>query len=170
MSFTIRKIQMDLSPGSIENAIREVKHIQEKLKPAMMYLISHLAEKGVEIARAELIFFEDPAYYTGELSESIRGVVNKDGTGTIIADCDYAIYVEYGTGEFFDDGNEDGVGRSGKPMHYMNGWFYFNERDGKFHGTTGMPPRPFMHNTLMDLEEEAKAAGGRIIAEYLRDF
>ena len=161
---------MDLSPGSIENAIREVKHIQENLKPAMMHLISYLAEKGVEVARAELIFFEDPAYYTGELSESIRSDTTKDGVGSVIADCEYAIYVEYGTGYYFDDGNEDGIGRSGKPMHSMTGWYYLNKKDGKVYHTYGMPARPFMHNTLLDLEEEAKAVGGRIIAEYLSDY
>ena len=170
MSFVIKKIPMTLDPESIDIAIKEIRLIQEKLHPAMMHLINQLTEKGVEIAKAELIFFDDPAYYTGQLSESIEGMTDNDGTGRIFTNCEYAMYVEYGTGYYFDDGNEDGVGRSGKPMHSMTGWYYFNERDGKRHFTEGMPPRPFMHNTFRDLEQEAEAIGGRIVAEYLAEF
>jgi len=169
MSFLIRKIQFELTSEGIEKAIRVVNDIRDKLHPALMNLIFQLAEKGVEIARAELIFFDNPAYYTGELSESITSEVDEDGTGYVLTNCEYAMYVEYGTGDGFDDSNEDGVGRSGKPIHSMTGWYYFNDNDGKVHFTTGMAARPFMHNTYKDLIEEAEASGGKIIAEYLAD-
>lgn len=167
MSFTIKNIKITLDPASVAEAIRQVNEIRDRLEPAMMHLINHLTEKGVEIARAELIFFDSPAYYTGELSQSLQSIPAKDGVGYIRTSCYYAMYVEYGTGWGFDDGNADGIGRSGKPMHYMTGWTYFNERDGRFHWTDGMAARPFMHNTFEDLIQEAEASGGRIVAEYL---
>ena len=158
---------MTLDPESISNAIKQVEYIRDRIHPAMAHLINQLTEKGVEIARAELIFFDNPAYFTGELSESIRSEPCTNGVGKVIADCDYAIYVECGTGYGFDEGNALEVGRSGKPMHSMMGWYYFNERDGKFHYTEGMEARPFMYHTFEDLLEEAELRGGRIVAEYL---
>ena len=168
MSFLIKKIDMTLDPTSISRAIEQVRYIEDRLHPAMMELITKFSEEGVAIARAELVSFDHPAFYTGTLYESIRSEVDED-TGRIIADCDYAMYVEYGTGDGFDDANADGVGRAGKPIHYMYGWCYFNENDGRFHRTTGMSARPFMHNTYLKLIDKITADGGRIIAEYLAD-
>lgn len=167
MSFIIKNIQMTLDPDSIKAALEQVEDIENRIHPAMNHLINKLVEKGVEIAKAELIFFSPPAYYTGQLSDSIQGIPESDGVGIIRTDCDYAVYVEYGTGWGFDEGNEDGVGRSGKPIHQMYGWWYLNDRDGKWHSTDGMAARPFMHHTYEDLIREVEASGGRIVAEYL---
>ena len=166
MSFTIKDISISLDPSSIESAIRQVEEIRNRIQPAMMHLIDKLTEKGVEVARAELIFFEPPAYYTGELSGSLKSIPAKDGTGYVVTDCEYAIYVEYGTGWGFNAANEEGIGRIGKPIHQY-GWYYFNKKDGKRHFTDGMAFRPFMHNTFEDIVREAEAAGGRVVAEYL---
>lgn len=160
----IRNIDIDLSHGSIRQAIREIEEIQAKLPYAMWTLVDHFAKKGVEIARAELIFFADPAYYTGELSESVR--YSMEGNNAIIAAGNdgegapgyYAAYVEYGTG-IYDTKYE--------PNHGEEGWVYLNKRDSKFYWTNGMPPRPFMQHTYEGLIQEIEAEGGRILAEYL---
>ena len=167
MSFIIKNIKMTLDPESISDAIKQIEDIRNRIHPAMEHLINQLVEKGAEIAKAELIFFDPPAYYTGQLSESIQGVPVKNGSGFVKTDCEYAVYVEYGTGWGFDEGNEDGVARSGKPMHQMYGWWYLNDRDGRSHWTDGMAARPFMHHTYEDLIQEVEASGGRIVAEYL---
>ena len=172
MSFLIKNIRMTLEPASIENAITEIQLIQERIKPAMMQLIEYLREKGVEIARAELIFFGQPAYDTGALSNSIKSRM-ENGVGYVEAGegltnamgkpTNYAIYVEYGNTQ----------------THKLGWWYpapygWWTPTEGKHAGqsmafTWGMAPRPFMQNTLLDLEEEAKAEGGRIVAEYLAD-
>lgn len=161
-SFTIRKIEFELTEESIDDAINQINEIRNKIQPAMINLIEELTEKGVEIAKAELIFFSPPAYDYGDLQASIRKEEYHDGCGKVIAgeglDKGYAVYVEYGTGI---------AGGEGQEGYRQTGWTYFNDRIGKFVFTTGMRPRPFMHNTLRDLEDEVKAAGGRILAEYL---
>ena len=176
MSFVIKTIPMDLTAASIDNAIREVNLIRNRLHPAMMHLIEKLAEKGVEIARAELIFFSNPAYDTGALSESVAYRMNQDGATVSAGEglesgyegMSYALFVEYGTGIYGADINN----------HGMDGWWYpspngwWTPKQGKYRGqsmawTVGMQGRPFMHNTLADLEEEVRASGGRIVAEYL---
>lgn len=166
--YILKNIEMTLDERSIANALREIEDFRNRLQPAMDSLIEYLCEKGVEIARAELIFFDQPAYDTGALSESVtykheygsgegiveagEGLTNAMGEPT-----NYAVYVEYG----------NGYTRPG-------GWWYPDPngkwgKNGKTYSwTNGMEPRPFMTNTLHDLEDEAIAQGGRIIAEYIR--
>lgn len=176
--FLLKKIDVELTEKSIERAIRIVEDIEYRLSPAMMHLIEKLAEKGVEIAKANLIFFvhgfsgsdlsegvnEFAAYSTGRLSESIHYTMESDGAtitageGAIGGDgqTSYAMYVEFGTGAYGDN-----------PGNHPNGWYYFNRDDGRWHHTYGMIPRPFMHNTYEELIQEVEANGGRIVAEYL---
>lgn len=164
-AFTIRDITIDpFDEASVNRAWEQVKEIELKLQPALEHLVKQMAEKGVEIAKAELIFFADPAYDTGELSDTIRAVL--DGSEATVAagypgernKGFYAAYVEYGTGT---------VGGTADQGYSQTGWVYFNDRIGRFVFTTGMAARPFMHNTYEDLRTEAEVAGGRIIAEYL---
>lgn len=148
-----------MSAEGLEKAIQIVEDLKNKLEPAMEQLINQLTAMGVQFARGEIMRFEDPPYYTGELYESIESTPYEDGVGSVVANCLYAIYVEYGTGLYTSGGYESNRGEEG--------WFYFNERDGKFHWTDGMQPRPFMLNAFNRLRNEADMRGGQIIAEYL---
>lgn len=56
----------------------------------------------------------------------------------------YAPYVEFGTGEFAENGN----GRKG-------GWVY-KTPDGEFHFTMGMKPDPFLRPAFRDNKENIK--------------
>lgn len=169
MSFLIRNIHFDLSPGGVQKAIDEVNYIRDRLAPAMARLIDTLAEKGVKIARSEIIHFDNPAYDTGQLSESIQMKPCEDHVGKVFTNCEYAMYVEFGTGIGFDGNNAIGVGRVGTPDHLANGWVYFNDRTGQWTFTRGMAARPFMQNTFEDLFIEAAIDGGRLIAEYIAE-
>ena len=164
MNWRIRFINVQLSTQDLDRAIREVERIRDKILPAAKSLIEQLAKKGVEIAKAELIFFSPPAYYTGQLSDSITYEMGQDedafitaGRGCIDGEGNsYAVHVEYGTGIYNWASKRD-----------LTGWYYYNNRDGKVHWTNGMPPRPFMQRTYEDLIREIEAEGGRILAEYL---
>ena len=184
----LKNIEMTLDPASIDRAIREIQLFEEKLKPAMQCLIDYLGEKGVEIARAALLWVggsnsgggengdepeENPAYATGALSESIRyekrgeiGVIDAGQglTNAMGEPTNYAIFVEYGTGIYGADINGHGL----EGWWYPAPWGWWEKNGKKYAWTNGMPPRPFMANTLLDLEDEAEVNGGRIIAEYIR--
>lgn len=174
----LKEITMTLDEDSIAEAIRQVELFEKLLKPAMQCLIDYLGEKGVEIARAELIFFDDPAFRTGALSESVA-YRNEEGKGIVSAGeglvdgyeppQSYAMYVEYGTGIYGLDLNDHGPGG----WWYPAPWGTWVPEMGKHQGepmawTNGMPPRPFMGNTYQDLVQEAEASGARVIAEYIR--
>ena len=172
--YVLKSIHMTLDPVSIRNALAEVRRFEEQLKPAMQCLIDYLGEKGVEIARAELIFFDDPAYDTGALSESVEYKAG-DGSGVVSAGngltnasgvpTNYAIFVEYGTGIYGADINDHGF----EGWFYPAPWGWYVGKGGKRYAwTQGMPPRPFMHNTFEDILDEVEVNGGKIVAEYLR--
>ena len=171
----LKNIEMTLDPASIDRAIREIQLFEETLKPAMQCLIDYLGEKGVEVARAALLFVgEEPAYDTGALSESIRyekrgdkGVIDAGQglTNAMGKPTNYAIFVEYGTGIYGADINDHGL----EGWWYPAPWGAYVGKNGKRYAwTNGMAPRPFMANTLIDLEDEARVNGGKILAEYIR--
>jgi len=187
MSFVLKTIHMTLDPASIENALREVEEFEKILKPAMTHLIDRLAAKGVEVARAELLFLSGgPAYMSGALSGSIK-YESEEGHAQITAGegletkyGSYAMFVEYGTGfegatNELPEATQEGYSYD-VHHHDKHGWWYpapwgwFEADDGQpLAWTRGMPPRPFMHNTMHDLEAEAEMNGARIIAEYIAD-
>ena len=103
-----------------------------------------------------------PVGDSGELRDKIDHNVT-DGTNgpqaKIGSPLDYAMYVEYGTGEFA----ENGAGRKG-------GWSY-QTPDGEWHHTDGMHPQPFLRpafkrnkdkiREIVGKEFKAKFGGGK---------
>jgi hypothetical protein len=151
-----KRIVIKLSEDSISKAIREVEKYKGELKNKVHLLIERLTDYGVEVAKAQVR--ELGAFYTGELEESITGYYSPSTqVGIIKTDVPYAIYVEFGTG----------VVGAGSPHpapagwrydvnnHGEAGWWYFNDRDQKWHWTKGIESRPFMYNTLQILERES---------------
>lgn len=151
----MRKISFGLSVKEINRAIREVEKYKAELNSKISLLIEALTDYGVEIAKVQVR--QLGAWYTGELESSISGYFSPStGVGIIKAGAPYAVYVEFGTG----------VVGAGSPhpaptgwrydvnAHGEDGWWYFNDRDGKMHWTKGMQSRPFMYNTARELEQE----------------
>lgn len=163
--YILKQIDITLDADSIDRAIKEINEFQSRLKPAMQSLIDYLGNRGVEVAKAALMFVgESPAYMTGDLQESIT-FRSEEGSGVLSAgegltdgngNQSYALYVEYGTGIYGEDING----------HAEKGWWYLAPWGWTW--TNGMAPRPFMASTFNDLCDEAEKNGGRIIAEYIR--
>ena len=161
---TIGSIEMTLDPGSIQNAITEVRHVQEQLVLAMNELIEKLALEGAQIARAEVVAMD--AVDTGELERSIYGYFDSGSRiGYVIAGAPHAFYVEYGTGIYGGHPEAEAAGWSYDVNgHGEGGWFYLSDRDGHVHWTRGMVSRPFMYSTLAWLEEAAQSLGMSILS------
>ena len=160
-----KKIIFGLSTKEINRAIREVEKYKAELSNKMSMLIEALTDYGVEVAKAQVR--ELGAWYTGELESSITGYFSPTVcVGIIKAGAPYAIYVEFGTG----------IVGAGSPHpapagwrydvnnHGEAGWWYFNDRDQKWHWTKGIESRPFMYNTVQILERES----ARIAKEVFR--
>ena len=179
-----KEISLTLDSKSIERAIDEVEAFRENLRDALAELARYVTEeKGPGIAKMYIAQF--PAVDTGFLSDSITGEYhNGDHTGTIYAGAYYAAFVEYGTGVIGANNphpNPEGW-EYDTNGHGMAGWVYPGSDspqskawhpDGrkaagvKLAWTRGVPARPFMYNTMLELEDEVEREGGRIIAEYI---
>lgn len=154
----MKKIKYTLSAESIDNAIREIEKYKAELNVKISELIQALTDYGVNVAKAQVIAMN--AFYTGDLEANIVGYFSPStGVGIIRAGTPYAVYVEYGTGVIGRDShhpNPDGW-EYDINAHGEDGWWYFNDRDGKVHWTKGMASRPFMYNTARELERSCAA-------------
>ena len=75
----------------------------------------------------------------GDLRRSITSKVEQEGgnvVGVVYTPLEYAPYVEYGTGLFAENG-----GRTDVPWSYQ-------DDEGEWHTTSGMPPHPYMRPAL----------------------
>lgn len=91
----------------------------------------------------------------GGLRDSIGYQVNESELVAYIGtNCEYAIYVEYGTGEFAEKGN----GRKG-------GWVY-KTPNGEVHFTYGMSPQPYLRPAFRKNQKAIRD----ILADCLRQL
>ena len=161
-----RFFKTDLSVNGIEqlkNDLLNYKNVE--LQKKLNLLVKRLAEKGVMIAQANVARLD--AIFTGELLSSIKAVNGGGTNGTAIfyvaADSEHAVFVEFGTGQLgaegaypypFPEGLDWEYG-SGKTIFEISpgqyGWFY--PKNGKWYFTQGMPSRPFMFETALELQK-----------------
>ena len=92
---------------------------------------------------------------TGALRNSIGYKVNESELVAYIGtNCEYAIYVEFGTGEFAENGN----GRKG-------GWVY-KTQNGEVRFTYGTPPKPYLRPAFRRNQKAIRD----ILADCLREL
>lgn len=156
-----------LSVSSIKHLQKDLENYKDSLEYKARLLAEKLAERGVEIARVQVASLD--AIFTGELIESIHSEYKASMKGgavfAVVADSGHAVFVEFGTGQRGMDAPyphplpdgvswEYAVGKTIRqnPVTGRYYWFYPG-KDGKWHYTEGMPARPFMYNTSMELRQ-----------------
>lgn len=152
-----------LSQKSIQKAAERLTAYAEGLGDKCNELSKKLAQMGVETAKMKVRQYN--AVYTGELLNSINyeqgAVIQSGATWIVYTGCDWAKFVEFGTGIVGKQNPHPDTGIIGWKYdvndHGEAGWFYY--LDGKWHWTKGMPSRPFMYETSIELAEKiAKVA------------
>ena len=160
-------LQAELSVKGINELKKQlnaykVNFLQRKLEE----LTRRLSERGVEIAKTNIATLD--AVFTGELMESVFSKKENANSGNavffVVAESNHAAFVEFGTGQLGMEGGYPYPFPSGVQWNYNTGstifefapgqygWFY--ERDGNWYFTQGMPSRPFMYETAMELANE----------------
>lgn len=92
---------------------------------------------------------------TSNLKTSINHKVQVSSLEAYVGtNADYAVYVEFGTGEFAENGN----GRKG-------GWVYIDP-SGKTHFTMGMKPKPYLRPAY----RKNKKALKQLLNKYLKEI
>jgi phage gpG-like protein len=150
-----KTISFGLSVKEIQSAIKQVEAYKKELTVKCQRLVEVLTAKGIDIAKFHVR--DLGAFYTGELESSIGGYYSPSlGTGIIYAGSFYAVWVEFGSGMVGEQSPHPLAGQVGYVYdvndHGSAGWTYFNDSDGKYHWTTGMPSRPFMYLTAKELD------------------
>lgn len=93
---------------------------------------------------------------TARLKKSIDYQVDDKNTMAYVGtNVEYAIFVEFGTGEFA----ENGEGRKG-------GWFYKTE-DGSWYFTKGQEPQPFLRPAFIEVKPQVQDLAKEIYRRYI---
>jgi len=147
------KFVMSLNDKDISRIMREVEQYKIDFTNKVSRLIETLTDQGVEIAKFQIRTLG--AVYTGALESSITGYFNPSvNVGIISAGAPYAIYVEFGTGIVGEASPHPAPGGWVYDIneHGEEGWWYLS-RYGRRQWTQGMKSRPFMYNTVRELEQ-----------------
>lgn len=151
-----KTITFGLSVSEIEQAIKELQQYKQDIIYKCRKLAELLAEEGVPIARLNIV--DHDAIYSGELLDSINasfeGTTETGATWSVGADCEWAVYVEFGTGIVGSKSPHPATSianwKYDVNSHGEKGWLYY--KNDKWHWTKGMPSRPFMYETGKQLE------------------
>lgn len=166
-----------LSVSSIRQLQKDLEKYRDSLEYKAALLAEKLAERGVEIARVQVSSLD--AVFTRELLSSIHSEYKGSQKGgaifAVVADSDHAAFVEFGTGIIGQESPypyelPEGVSwqyASGKTIRQLAdgryGWFY--PKDGQWYFTEGMPSRPFMYQTSMELMREVVKAAKEVFGK-----
>lgn len=158
-----RKIKISLSTDSIDQAIRELTDYKKSLRENTELIVQQLVDMGTEVCRVKVIEMDIPD--TGHLLSKVDGYYSPTlNAGVIYCDCDYAVFVEFGTGVKGQASPHIGQAMAQTGYQYMGGTTYVTTKDGKvgwyypaddgtWKFTQGMPSRPFMYETALELRQ-----------------
>lgn len=162
----MKKITVNvLDPKSVEKAIKQLNAYKKEVETKTTELAQRLTDLGAEIARIKIV--EMGAYYSGELLSGVSGYFSPTlNAGFIRVTSDHAAFVEFGTGVVGQSNpHRNGEYLSLASWGYVTGSKIFTTKDGKvgwvyptddggFRFTEGMPSRPFMYETALELERQ----------------
>ena len=152
-----------LSTEYIKQCVSGAEQYKRDIKKKVSDVLQAVADKGKEICleRCSWLHIHD----SGKLMDSIEAVVDvTTGKAFVRANCDYAVFVEFGTGLVGERQsypntakvNEAGYIYNGG-AHHVNvgtpyeGWYY--PKHGVWIFTQGYRSRPFMLETAEQLKE-----------------
>ncbi len=154
-----------MSKQSINMAIRRLKEYQKEVETKTIALAQRLTDLGVETAKIKIV--ELGAVDNGDLLSSVGGYFSPLlNAGFIMVTSDHAAFVEFGTGAVGNTNPHSNAEYLAKASwKYMVGEKIFTTKDGKvgwiyptddggYRFTEGMPSRPFMYETALELDRQ----------------
>jgi hypothetical protein len=162
----VKTITIDLNKSdSIKNAIKELQQYKREIETKTRLLVQRLTDYGAAIVRVKIVNMG--AYYSGELFSGVDGYYSPSlNTGFIRVTNDHAAFVEFGTGVVGQNSpHKNGEYLSKAAWSYASGAKIFTTQDGRvgwiyptddggFRFTEGMPSRPFMYETALELQRD----------------
>lgn len=170
----MKTIKIPLSETEIAKAIEKLRQYQYAVAVSAERLAERLCADGEQIALLEAA----DIHITGELQRSIMHETNGKA-GFVACKCNYAVFVEFGTGVKGRDNPHPNVAilgwRYDVNHHGDLGWWYPTDesdpnpyknysKDGVLYAwTRGMPSRPFMYNTAEILRSRIAATAKELV-------
>lgn len=140
------KFKISLSVDSIDEAIKDLKRYQRKVKKAGPNLTRKLTEQGVSLAQQNASYMN--IYDSGELVSKIDSQY-EGNKGKVVSGAAHSAFCEFGAG-VVGQGSPHPEPRPGwvydENNHGEEGWWYYNDQ-GERRWTKGMPSRPYMYDT-----------------------
>lgn len=163
------------SKQSINMAIRRLNEYKKEVETKATELAMRLTDLGAEIVRMKIV--EMGAYYSGELLSGVDGYFSPSlNAGFIRVTSDHVAFVEFGTGVVGQSNpHKNGEYLSLASWGYATGSKIFTTKDGRvgwvyptddggFRFTEGMPSRPFMYETALELERQYEQIAKEVFA------
>jgi hypothetical protein len=162
----VKNIQVNiLDPKSIDKAIKQLNKYRQEVEQKTVVLAQRLTDLGADIVRMKIV--EMGAYSTGELLSGVDGYYSPTlNAGFIRVTSDHVAFVEFGTGVVGQQNpHKNGEYLSLASWGYATGSKIFTTKDGRvgwiyptdeggFRFTEGMQSRPFMYETVLELERQ----------------
>lgn len=162
-------LKAKLSASSVRNLVHEVNRYETELRVKCDKLCRRLGEIGVETA-VSIVPVE-----TGSLRDSISLMKRGESHYVVVADCEYAAFVEFGTGV---------VGRGTYQHELPEGWQYLQNPprspwahdpddvstwhylgdDGAFHSTRGQEGAGFMGSAAEAMRQKVFETAKEVFA------
>jgi hypothetical protein len=160
----VKTIIVDLNKdGGIKKAVKELKRYRKKVETNTRLLVQKLTDEGAAIVRVKIV--DMGAYYSGELLSGVDGYFSPSlNVGFVRVTSDHVAFVEFGTGVVGQNNphkNGEYLAKAswgyatGKTIFTTKGGkvgWYFPMEDGTWRFTQGMPSRPFMYETALELQ------------------
>jgi hypothetical protein len=160
----VKTISVNLNEDkSIKNAIKELQRYKKEIEAKTRLLLQRLTDEGAEIARIKIVSLG--AYYSGELLSGVDGYFSPSlNAGFVRVTSDHVAFVEFGTGvKGQSSPHKNGEYLAKASWSYASGAKIFTTQDGRvgwiyptddggFRFTEGMPSRPFMYETALELQ------------------
>ena len=160
------EIKIDLNQkDSLEKGIKKLRAYKQRIQRKTSLLVQKLTDYGAEVARIKIVSMG--AYYSGELLSGVSGYFSPSlNAGFVRVTSDHVAFVEFGTGvKGKNSPHKNGEYLSLASWKYASGPKIFTTKDGRvgwiyptddggFRFTEGMPSRPFMYETALQLHSD----------------
>jgi len=154
-----RVIRFELSPEGIDKAIEEIERFKIDMLKAMAEVINALGLRAY--GTATLTLESNAKVVSSELIDSLAMSDKATFDNRVFfvrTDCEYAVFVEYGTG--IKGAEHPEASRVGWEKNQKGkgeaGWPFFSEAFGEWYTTHGQGATPFMYNAKMTVKNEAE--------------
>ena len=162
----MKTIVVDLNKdNSVKKAIKELQRYRKDVEAKTKLLVQRLTDYGADVARIKIVSMG--AYFTGELLSGVDGYFSPAlNAGFVRVTSDHVAFVEFGTGVRGQNSpHQNGEYLAKASWNYASGekifttqdgrigWFYPTD-DGGVRFTEGMPSRPFMYETAIELQSK----------------